>query len=164
MGMFDTINIKFRLPDRFESNDFQTKDLGCDLNNYEINSSDLKLIPSKPNLNLMFYNKHFLQDGCFEVEMHDYVLDYEYGKEKYNEYSYILYFNKGVLKYIKLNSTGINYTEEYDDEGEVIYDYTYDNLYKCVPHSTKNNEVEYILMDRVKMKIDGEYNLYQLDL
>ena len=43
MGMFDDIKFRYRMPDGYDGNDYQSKDLDCSMDQYEV-TPDGKLV------------------------------------------------------------------------------------------------------------------------
>ncbi|EFU8472403.1 TPA: hypothetical protein NVL56_004343 [Enterobacter hormaechei subsp. xiangfangensis] len=86
MGMFDTVTFRYRLPDGVSGAEFQTKDLDCQCESYEISAQGRLL--------------RWLEDGtridtCFDGML---TLSADDG--------YHLYFEHGTVKWIEIYSLG----------------------------------------------------------
>jgi len=86
MGMFDTVTFRYRLPDGVTGTDFQTDDLGCESEFYEI-SAEGRL--------LRWMGDGTRTDTCFNG-----MLTLSAGD------GYHLYFELGTVKWIEIYSLG----------------------------------------------------------
>jgi hypothetical protein len=86
MGMFDTVRFRYRMPDGVTGADFQTKDLECECEFYEI-SPEGRLLRWQKNGEL----KDTEYDGMLTLSASD---------------GYHLYFEQGALAWIEVYSQG----------------------------------------------------------
>ncbi|MEE9686132.1 MULTISPECIES: hypothetical protein [Enterobacteriaceae] len=86
MGMFDTVMFRYRLPDGVTGTEFQTKDLDCQCDSYEI-SAEGRL--------LRWMEDNTRNDTCFDEML---TLSADDG--------YHLYFENGTVKWIEIYSQG----------------------------------------------------------
>ncbi|HDT0661711.1 TPA: hypothetical protein QIB60_004397 [Enterobacter cloacae subsp. dissolvens] len=86
MGMFDTVRFRYRMPDGVTGTDFQTDDLDCECDFYEI-SPEGRLLRWQKNDEL----KDTEYNGMLTLSAND---------------GYHLYFEAGVLKWVEIYSLG----------------------------------------------------------
>ncbi|EPZ8357854.1 hypothetical protein ACXWYY_003395 [Enterobacter hormaechei] len=86
MGMFDTVTFRYRLPDGVTGTDFQTDDLACECEFYEI-STEGRLL-------------RWMEDGTRTDTCFDGVLTLSAGN------GYHLCFEQGTVKWIVVYSKG----------------------------------------------------------
>ena len=86
MGMFDTVTFRYLLPDGVTGTEFQTKDLDCECEFYEI-SSEGRLL-------------RWMDDGTRNDICFDGMLTLSAGD------GYHLYFEHGTVKWIEVYSRG----------------------------------------------------------
>lgn len=86
MGMFDTVTFRYRLPDGVRGTEFQTKDLDCQCDSYEI-SAEGRLF--------RWTGDGTRSDTCFDGML---TLSADDG--------YHLYFEHGTLAWIEVYSQG----------------------------------------------------------
>ncbi|EIV6184791.1 hypothetical protein [Klebsiella aerogenes] len=86
MGMFDTVTFRYRLPDGVIGTAFQTKDLNCECEFYEI-SSEGRLL-------------RWMEDGTRTDTCFDGILTLS------ADDGYHLYFEHGMVKWIEVYSWG----------------------------------------------------------
>lgn len=86
MGMFDEVNFSYRMPDGFESNGFQTKDLDCLLDSYTITKAGRLVLDSvsvqveRPLGDVNFTGTLNVYDRAFLTrQWHEYDLEFEDG-------------------------------------------------------------------------------------
>lgn len=84
MGMFDTVTFRYRMPDEVTGTEFQTKDLDCQCESYEI-SAEGRL--------LRWMGDSTRTDTCFDGML---TLSADDG--------YHLYFEQGTLAWIEVYS------------------------------------------------------------
>jgi len=86
MGMFDRIKCEFELAEKeFQNNEFQTKDLDCELNNYLITKEGrLILISDKGNTDLEFHGDlifyDYIANSLNNKEWHEFKARFTEGK------------------------------------------------------------------------------------
>lgn len=86
MGMFDTVTFHYLMPDGVTGTDFQTKDLGCECEFYEIDANG-RLLRWQDHGKLRDMNF----DGMLTLSAGD---------------GYHLHFEQGTLKWIEVYSRG----------------------------------------------------------
>jgi hypothetical protein len=95
MGMYDTVYFEYRMPDGFDSGNYQTKDLDLELNEYEVSPAGRLLLIEAFNDNRPTGDVNF--DGILNV--YDSELD-----RTWHEYD--LEFHNGDLVAIYCHQTG----------------------------------------------------------
>lgn len=86
MGMFDTVTFRYLLPDGVTGAEYQTKDLGCECEFYEVSSGGRLL--------------RWMDDGTRIDTCFDGMLTLSAGDD------YHLYFEHGTVKWIEVHSRG----------------------------------------------------------
>ncbi len=152
MGCFDTIKTNFKMPDGKSSESYQTKDFGCDLHYYYLDrESGLLLFNFPYYLNPINKNHSYIisTNKAFRINewwdnRDNYPEEIDIISDDLEEYR--LYFENNKLHSIKLLTTGQEFVEEYDENGDDLYDWDYDNRYELL----YDDSYEYRLMERRK--------------